>query len=156
MKNIFILTFLFCLSAAPMLAQDKLNLELKGDSKPDVYIDGKKYDYSIFELLDQSKIESVNVLKDKLALKKYNAPNGVIIVKTKKTEERIVEVSKKEIKIGNAGKEPVIIINGKVASKEILSKMSPDDIAKIEVVKGEAAIKKYNAPNGAIIIKTKK
>ena len=32
----------------------------------------------------------------------------------------------------------------------------PENIEKMEVVKGEKAVTKYNAPNGVIIITTKK
>ncbi len=155
MKNILVIIGLFCLFASPTLAQDDIKIELKGDEKPDIYIDGKKYDYSIFSLLDQNKIESITVIKDKQAVKKYNAPNGVIVIKTKESMDQIVTIDKKKIKIKDTDLEPVIIIDGKVADKDTLSKLSPDDIDSIEVLKGEKAIEKYSAPNGVVIIKTK-
>lgn len=155
MKNILIVTCIFCLSASHIIAQDKLNIELKDAPKPDIYIDGKKYDHEIFELLDQSKIESVNVIKGEQALKEYDAPNGVIIIETKKAAQQLIEVDEKEIKFTDSGKDPVIIIDGKVSNKEKLSKLSPDNIKSIEVLKGEKAIDEYNAPNGVVIVKTK-
>ena len=151
MKNILIVTCIFCFSASHILAQDKLNVELKDAPKPDVYIDGKKYDPDIFDLLDQSKIESVNVIKDEKALKEYNAPNGVIIIKTKKATQQMVAVNKKEI----TNTDPVVIIDGEISDRETLSKLSADDIETIDVFKGQMAIDKYNAPNGAVVVKTK-
>lgn len=157
MKNILIITFLFCFSTSNLLAQEKIRMELKDGVKPDVYIDGKKYDYAIFDLLDQTKIESMFVLKDAKAIEKYNAPNGVIIIKTKKAEKQAITIDKTKIKIRDADdKEPMIIIDGKVAEKGTLSKLSPDDIKSIEVVKGDKAKDKYNAPNGVIIVTKKK
>ena len=156
MKNILIVTCIFCISVSHILAQDKLEVQLKDAPKPDIYIDGKKYDHDIFDLLDQSKIESINVIKDEQAMKEYNAPNGVIIIKTKKASQQIVKVDEQEIKIADSDKDPVIIINGKVSNKEILTKLSPDNIESIEVVKGQKAIDQYKAPNGVVIVKTKK
>jgi hypothetical protein len=48
-----------------------------------------------------------------------------------------------------------VVINEKVSDKVTLEKLSPEDIATIEIVKGEKAIQQYNAPNGAVIVKTK-
>lgn len=69
-----------------------------------------------------------------------------------------IDLSKQASKIKNKenGKYPVVIIDGKVSSREILAKLSPKYIDKIEVFKGEQAIEKYNAPDGAVIITTKK
>ena len=157
MKNIRIITCLFCISTSCLFAQETLQVELKDAPKPDIYIDGKKYDYAIFELLDQSKIESVNVIKDEQAMKEFNAQNGVIVITTKKSAQHPPTIDKDEIKIKNgAGKDPVIIIDGEVSSRQVLSKMSPDDIKSIDILKGETAMALYNAPNGVIIIKTKK
>ena len=152
MKNLLAVICIFCLSTAH--AQDKLKVELKDAPKPDIYIDGKQYDYSIFELLDQSKIESVSVIKDEQAMKEYNAPNGVILIKSKKNGP-LVEVGEKEVKITDDDKDPVIVVDGKVSDRESLSELSPDDIESIDVLKGEKALKEYNAPNGVVIIKTK-
>ena len=155
MKNTLLIAVIFCLSSAPVFAQDNLKVKIK-DPKPDIYIDGKKYDHDILEFLDQNKIESVNVIKDEKALKKYNAPNGVILITTKKASEQISNDIEKEVFTTEDNKNPIFIIDGKVSTKETLSKLSPDDIEKIEVVKGQKAIDDYAAPNGVIIVKTKK
>lgn len=49
----------------------------------------------------------------------------------------------------------VIVIDGKVAAHDELSKISALDIESIKVLKGDEAMEKYNAPN-ATIIETKK
>ena len=43
---------------------------------------GKKFDFSI-DLIDQSKIESINILKSEEAKALYNTSNGVILITTK-------------------------------------------------------------------------
>lgn len=163
MKQIALCFMLFCFSASPFLAQDKIHVELK-DAKPDIYIDGKKYGYEIYDLLDQDKIATVNVLKGEWAKAEYNAPNGVILITTKKAAQKankqkdspidVEEDSKVRIR-SEDGTEPIIIIDGKVADRKTLSKLSPKDIESIDVLKGEKALKKHNAPNGVIIVNTK-
>lgn len=133
--------------------KDELYVKLKEGQNPDVYIDDKKYDAKILELLDQDKIKSVTVIKDEQAKKEYNAPNGVILIKTKK--EGGAKIVFREQK--NSGKGyPKIIIDGELSSQEKLEKISPDDIHSIDVIKDETALKDYNAPNGVILITTKK
>lgn len=155
MKNLLIIICIFCLSTTHLFAQDNLRVELKDAPEPDIYIDGKKYDQAIFDLLDQSKIESVNVIKGEQAITEYNAPNGVIIIKTKKAAQQIIAIDENELKIADGEKDPIFIIDGKVSNKDRLSNLSPDDIESIEVLKGAKAIDQYNAPNGVIIVKTK-
>ena len=139
-----------------------LSIKINDGAQPDVYIDGIKYNAAIVDLLDSDKISSIDILKDEIAIKKYNAPNGVIVITTKKAYEKntLEPDYKYEIKVRNREKdgnkhEPLIIIDGKVVVKSILNNLSPDDIEKIEVFKGEEAIKKYKAPNGVIVITTK-
>ncbi|NRD23921.1 hypothetical protein HNV10_11745 [Winogradskyella litoriviva] len=134
---------------------EKLHVKLKDGAKPDIYVDGKKFDFSI-DLLDEDKIESVFVIKGEKAITEYNSPNGVILITTKKNVDAEKSTEKtSEISITDE-KSPLVIIDGKITNKGSLKNLSPDDIEKIEVFKDEKAIKKYNAPNGAIIITTKK
>lgn len=145
------------------LAQSSsIKLKVKEGPNPDIYIDGKKYDYAIMDLLDQSKIASVDVIKGEKALKEYNAANGVILIKTKGASEKGIEPgikfrsSKDQIVLSpSKPSDPLIIVDGKVMSKEQLSKLAPDEIDNINVVKGEKALNEYNAPNGVIIVETK-
>ena len=86
----------------PSLAQDKVKEADRNAPNPDVYIDGKKYDHDIIDLLDNSKIQSIDVFKGEQATVIYNAPNGVIVIKTKNTSEQMVTLDQAEIKVGDS------------------------------------------------------
>lgn len=177
MKKI-LFTFLVLLVIPAFQAQEKdnieenkstLNLKLKDGAQPDIYVDGKKFEFSI-HLIDANQIAKMNVIKGKEAIEKYNSPNGVILITTKPksnpdkasfTIEKLDGNDSNEVKtnfkIGhNAGNDPLIIIDGKEASKRELKKLSPDEIKAIEVLKDKAAMSLYKAENGVIIVKTKK
>ena len=133
-------------------AKEKLEITIKESDNPDVYIDGKKYDHSIIDLLDTDKIASVDVIKGERAISEYNAPNGVIIIKTKAKANQV------RIRNSNGNldeDQPLIIIDGVTAEKGDLEKLDPIDIESVEVLKGERAMKKHNAPNGVVLIITK-
>ena len=55
-------------------------------------------------------------------------------------------------------KNPLILLEGKEITSEELKKIEPDTIERMEVLKGDSAIKKYGgkAKNGVILITTKK
>ena len=83
--------------------------------------------------------------------------------------EKIVVVdtrTKKELNLRGAvhgvsgtGKlnKPMVVIDGKTSTQEVLGKLSPSDISNITVLKNELAIKEYgpDASNGAIVVVTK-
>ena len=109
---------------------------------------------SISHWICWTKIKAINILKGDKALKEYNTQNGVILIVTKKNMR---DKPKKKVK-GYTTKErkyPMVIIDGEKSNQEKLTKLSPDDIESLEVVKDEQALKKYNAPNGVIIVTTK-
>tara|TARA_B100001250_G_scaffold380660_1_gene372292 strand:+ start:45 stop:584 length:540 start_codon:yes stop_codon:yes gene_type:complete len=178
MKSKYIILGLtaWCLTVGSVMAQDKnvkkdVKISLKDGAEPDVYIDGIKYDHAIISLLDPSKIKSMNVLKGDKALEEYNAPNGVILITSTNSNEE-VKSSDAEFKIRKTGDpdpnasttikirggdgEPLVIIDGKVSTKEKLNQLDPTDIEKIDVIKDEKAKKEYNSETGVIIITTKK
>lgn len=134
-----------------------LLIKLQDGAKPKIIVDGKVFDFPI-ELIDQSKIASVMVLKKEEALKKYDAPNGVVIIQTKegKAAENIYTKVAEEGKVFSGDKSPLVIIDGKVSDEKTFKKYKTEDIESIEVLKGKKAIEKYNAQNGVILIKTKK
>lgn len=135
--------------------QEKINIMLKDDAKPDIYVDGVKFEFS-WGLIDQNKIKSVSVLKGDKALKEYNAKDGVIFIVTKKdiakTDMSWVTVKDSDSEASKA----LIIVDGLKTTPEMLKKLNPDNIKNIKVIKDETALKDYNAPNGVIIITTKK
>jgi hypothetical protein len=136
--------------------EEKLYVKVKEGEKPVIYVDGKKFDFPI-ELIDQTKIQSMSVLNHENAAKMYNEPNGVILIKTKITEEIIAPelhiVANKNLVSKN---KPMIIIDGEITTQEVLGNLLPENIESVDVVKGEKALKEYNAPNGVIIITKKK
>jgi hypothetical protein len=158
MKKLLIITSLIFLSSILHAQETGLKVKVKSEEKPDIYLDGKKIDDHIMSLLDQSKIKSVNVVKGEEALKKYNAPNGVVLISTKDIDEITIspEKEKVELKVRGNGKDPLFIVDGIKVKKGEIKKIAPDDIDKIDILKGEAAIKQYNSPDGVILITTKK
>lgn len=75
------------------------------------------------------------------------------MIETKSKKEDQVKIRSKDG--WNNEDQPLIIIDGNIANKGDLEKLKPVDIGSIDVYKGENAIKKYNSPNGAIIVNTK-
>jgi len=133
--------------------QDQVFIKVKPNSSPDLYIDGKKYDSAILDLIDPDKIESIAVLKGEEALEKYNAPNGVLLIRSKKgakSDIAITQASKEEMDL------PVVFIDDTLSDQKSLETIAPDDIQSIDVIKGKKAEESYGAPQGVIIIKTQK
>lgn len=163
MKKLILTASAVLLSISLIHAQDKkeknqlkefIHIEVKDDAKPDIYVDGKKFDFPM-ELLDVDRIESVSVIKGNKAIKEYNAENGVVLVTTKISGNKLDKFDYNKVK-ETTDKYPLVIIDGKESNQAMLNKLSPDDIESIDVVKGELAMKKYKAENGVVIVKTKK
>lgn len=160
-----ILSLTFSISQAETSSQQKdnvqkLQIKVKEKADPDFYIDGVQYDSKIFNLLDPDKIQSVSVYKGKEAIEKYNAPNGVILITTKQAAKTDSVRTKQNIKLWGHDttfhKEPMVIIDDKVSSYQVLSELIPASIKTITVLKEKASIEMYNAPEGVIIVETKK
>lgn len=149
MKSVLIILLIFVVSSYHILGQEQNESK---ELKPDVYIDGEKYNYKIFELLDLEKIESVSVLKREEALE-YGAENGVILVKTIQAELETGEAGERS---GASPEKHPIIIDGEVADSDDLIILNRKDIKSVRVLKGQESKEKYNAPNGVVIITTKK
>ncbi|QXP64434.1 hypothetical protein [Polaribacter sp. HaHaR_3_91] len=164
MKKVLFIAIIMLLSSTIITAQEEkkegkenIYVKLKEGAKPTIYIDGKVFDFPM-DLIDQNKIASVFVVKGEQALKKYNSPNGVILIKTKELEATGISNLKIEKKNNTVTDKnaPMVIVDGKVTDRKTLDTISPNTIKKMEVLKGEKAIEKYNSPNGVIIITTKK
>jgi hypothetical protein len=115
----------------------------KSDSNDDVIFMTKDVDDN-----DDEKV--YKLIKVKEGDKKVNNTwltdeDDVIFMKSK--DENIKIVSKNE-------KEPLYIVDGKEISREDMKDILPDDIEKIEVLKGEKATDKYGdkGKNGVILI----
>lgn len=127
------------------------------NNKPLIFVDGKKFNFPI-EIIDPTTIATVHVVKGENAIKKYNAPNGVILIVTKvaKTFDYYNLKTVENGKVKNDMLLPTIIIDGKESNQKELQKLTPDKIEKMKVLKGKEALKEHNALNGVIIITTKK
>ena len=171
MKQILLTLLCVTLSMNSLEAQQKdekkgvkesIKVKFKDGAKPMIFVDGKPFDFPV-ELIDPDKIASVSVLKGKAAMDKFNAPNGAILVITKKGAEA-AKLNGTYFKIREKGvsevfsndKKPIIIIDGKVSSREVLTRLNTKDIEKIDVIKGERSEKEYKTKNGVIRITTKK
>lgn len=135
-------------------ANEQIHVKLKDGAQPDIYVDGKKFNFPM-EILDKNKIASVNVLKGEKAWEEYKAKNGVILITTKASvSEKGLPVEKELNNMAHGS--PRVIIDGKTSNQAALKKLSPEEIERIDVIKGEQALQEHNAPHGIIIVTTKK
>lgn len=168
MRNLSLTVCAMLLAVATIMAQEaeeKKEVNTKSEKfqfvakseKPDIYVDGKKFDFDM-SLLDKDRIETLTAIKGKEATKKYNSPNGVLLITTKKG----TETANSKIKINatdpivDGENTPMIIIDDKVSTdKKALEEISPDDIHSINIFRGKAAMELYNVPS-VIVVVTKK
>ncbi|MEM7510001.1 MAG: carboxypeptidase-like regulatory domain-containing protein [Bacteroidota bacterium] len=134
---------------------EEMLVEPFGDGKEPVFIvDGSTVSKETLDKMDPDKIATVNVYKDEKAIEKYGdkAKNGVVVVRTKKKEKISLVPSDTDEKA-----QPLIVVDGEEFPRGSLKELDPDDIEKINVVKGEKAIEKYGekGKNGVIEV-TKK
>lgn len=123
------------------------------DNDPIIILDGEEVK---LESLNTNEIESINVFKGKAATEKYGikGKNGIIEVTPKEQEDAHQKIKIRKID----GKNPLYIIDGKESTAKKLEKLDPDKIKTINVLKDDAASKKYGdkGKNGVIEISTKK
>ncbi len=131
---------------------------------PLYFVDGKETAAIDVNKIDAGKIESINVLKDADAIKKYGekGKNGVVLITLKKAgnnqtstymQRQIVQDSNAV----NAAKMTLKVIDGKIATDEDLEKIDANVIESVTVLKGVDAVNKYGekGSNGVIEIRTK-
>ncbi|MEL0651099.1 M56 family metallopeptidase [Algibacter sp. TI.3.09] len=122
------------------------------DKEPLFILDDKTITKKELALLDEQTINSISIIKEEQATKKYgeNANNGVVIIKTRTADSQ----NSPFVKIVKAK----LYIVDRVEIKEAdFQKIDPENIKSINVLKGKSAIDKYGekAENGAIEITTK-
>ncbi|GLR15784.1 hypothetical protein GCM10007940_03990 [Portibacter lacus] len=131
----------------------KKNISADNASKPSplIYVDGALYEGEVNDI-DKEKIASVNVIKGEPAIAQYGeqAKDGVINITTK---ESVVKPTTKNI-VGKA--KPIIYVDGALYEEEV-DDIDNEEIATINIYKGESAIVKYGeqAKDGVINITTK-
>ena len=151
-------------------------ITLKNQQKALIILDGKTSNHEILNKIDPGNIESVEVLKEAAAIKKYGekAKYGVVIVTTRPKKIKESAVTKiivradtvnfiektpgNDIKVKGYKAQPLYIVNGKVQPRDFdIQTISPDEIESVNVLKDQHAIDKYGkeAVYGVIEIKTK-
>ena len=151
-------------------------ITLKSKQQPLIILDGKTINHELLNKIDPDNIESVNVLKEAAAIKKYGekAKYGVVIVTTrpKKVKENAVtkiivradtvnfidKTPGNDIKVRGYKAQPLYVVNGKIQPDDFdIQTILPENIESINVLKDQHGIDKYGkeAVNGVVEIKTK-
>ena len=128
--------------------------------------DGEKVITINGEEVSEEELEEFGKKADgkKIKIKKIKKGEGgnVFIMKDSMDDEDIEIIEEKVSGFffidSEKGEDPLFIVDGKEMSREEFKKYSPSKIEKIEVLKGEAAMKKYGdrAKDGVIEVTTKK
>jgi N-acetylmuramoyl-L-alanine amidase len=124
--------------------------------KDAVYVvGGKEVSVATARSIDPDKIQSINVLKDGAAVKKYGEKgrNGVIEIQLKDNNDGI-QITAVHNQIPG---ESLYIVDGKERPSSEVKSIPPAHIESINVLKGESAVKKYGdkGKNGVIEITLK-
>ncbi|WP_273275661.1 M56 family metallopeptidase [Maribacter polysiphoniae] len=131
-----------------------------GDKKPLIVIDGVVSEDKAIEEIDPTDIESISVLKDDSAKKKYGkkGKNGVVEITTKKGGEEEEEVKKIEFTQSDNNTKPLFLIDGREVDEKEIKQLDPSDVKTVNVLKDDAAKKKYGkkGQNGVVEITTNK
>lgn len=144
-------------------------IQIRPEGEPYVLINDKPAPADWKATLDKENIKSVEVLKGESATEAFGdkAKDGAILITTKDFKKAAVEKTEsvKEApsakviisKLENAQAQPLYILDGQVVANDALGKLNPDDIEKIDVLKGEQAEKEYGerGTNGVVRIFTK-
>ncbi len=104
------------------------------DQEPLYIINGEESTKAEVDKISPEQIEKIDVLKGESATDKYGAKaEGGAILVTLKTVARVAEKAQLN--------EPLYMLNGKEVSKADIDAISPDKINRVNVLKGESAIK---------------
>lgn len=125
---------------------------LKG-KKPIIYLNNEIYhkwkidsEGTLLVDIPSEEVHSINVFKEDKAMAMFgpDASDGVVYINTKANPNPEVILKEKEEKlhVATSAKKSLVIVNGKV-SKLAVEDIDPDDIATINVIGGETAIKLY-------------
>ena len=135
--------------------------ELKNDTISDgtlIVADGKEISKDEMKSIPSSNIQSINVLKGKIAIKKYGAKgkDGVIEITTK--NKNIYATKNDSSNFDKISKGTLFFVDGKEVSQDKMKNIPPYNIQSINVLKGDSTEKKYGVKgrNGVIEIITKK
>ncbi|MFK8005111.1 MAG: TonB family protein [Saprospiraceae bacterium] len=144
---------------------DDESIKITSDMKPLFIVDGKEFDKSIEGELKPDEIKTIFVLKGEKAIEKYGnkGKNGVVEVTLKKMKTSKQVDPDKKTNIGEMNfhvkhKNPLYVLDGKVVDAKTVEDLNPDDIATINVSKGDKANEKYGdkGKDGVVEVITKK
>ena len=133
----------------------------KSSGKEPLYVvNGKVVDDTLNEL-DPNQIESIKILKDASSIAQYGKEgiNGIILITTKNRPEEAAYLNKVIIRGNDSyGKNPVLVLDGKLIAQTSLNELDPNKIQSISILKDVSAIALYGkeAENGVVVIVTKK
>lgn len=149
-------------------------------NQPLYLLDGIAIEQPNFKNIPPETIESISVLKNESATKIYGkkGKDGVILITTKK-EKTEADPNKEVVAVGygkiqnenqnnlpssgfqirsfGTNDKPLIVVDGVLSENQDMSKINPETIESINVIKNEEATKKYGVQaKGVIEITTKK
>jgi outer membrane receptor for ferrienterochelin and colicin len=114
----------------------------------------------------QPAIESIEVVKGVAAVQRYGAAaaDGVILIRLKsefaRTQAGAAERATRDVLVtpGVQSLAPLVIVDGVIVPRSIMDTLSPQDIERIEVIKGPAAAEQFGERGraGVIQITTRK
>ena len=135
--------------------------KLKSTANVWISSDGDDDEHEIIEIKTDDDGESVIIKNNGKDKKVIKSKSIWISDDSDDDEETIFELNDSDSKLfisaGDDKKQPLYVIDGKEVKKNEMKDLDPNDIESINVLKGEAAIKKYGkkAKNGVIEITTK-
>ena len=135
------------------MANGLLTLNVLKGKKPIVYLDNEIYKkWKIDEegtlIIDvpSEDVHSINIFKEEKAVALFGpaASEGIVYINTKANPnpDVIINEKKRKLQLETSDKKPLVVVNGKV-SKQVVEDINPDNIATINVLGGETAIKLY-------------
>ena len=131
----------------------KIVIKAVNGKDPIYIVNGKELTKAEFEELHPNHTESISVFKGNKAKSIFGekGDDGVVVIEKKNDHNITIDLDHDE------DNEPLFIIDGEETRKNIKD-LDPDTIESINVLKGDAAIKKYGskAEYGVIEITTKK
>lgn len=128
-----------------------------------VFVDGVEKNMDVIKNMDSKDITEIRVLKNEKAVEQYGdkAKDGVIIVSTKvintNQDKNLNSETKVVVNIKEGMDNALYVVDGIPQKSADMSKIDPNTIATVDVLKGEAATRLYgeDAKHGVVIISTK-
>nr|WP_321247379.1 M56 family metallopeptidase [uncultured Psychroserpens sp.] len=146
---------------------NKRNVFVTRSEEPLFIINGEVVKRSLFEDVDPDDIKTINVLKGTSAFESYGdkGKNGVVMMFTKKSKKEFKDYSyntnsNEEVTYkftDNGNEELLYIVDGKVITNTQMKSLHPNNIDKLEVIKGDKALKIYGqkGKDGVVLITSK-